>query len=61
MDVIVKMKDGTKREFKDYGRSGGSYSQTVKYEGVFVIVVDCYGEQTAFPSMDVLEVKTSRS
>ena len=61
MDVIVTMKDGTKREFKDYGRSGGSYSQQIRYETAFLVIVDAYGEQTAIPVADIKEARTSRT
>lgn len=54
--VTVKLKDGTKREFNDT-RGGGSYNNYVKYEGVFAVVVDVWGNQTSFPAVDVQEIK----
>lgn len=56
-DVSVKFKDGTTREFKEVGRSGGSYCLSVRYEGAFVVIIDEWGNRTAFPAADVLEVK----
>lgn len=58
-NVIVKMKDGTIRKFPHQGRSGGSYTKTVKYEGAFVIITDEYYVSTAIPSADISEVVES--
>lgn len=58
MNVTIKMKDGTVREFKERGRAGGSWTQSLKYEGGFAIVVDEWGDQTAIPSADIDELKT---
>ena len=55
-NVIVKMKDGTVRKFPHQGRSGGSYTKTVKYDGAFVIITDEYYVSTAIPSADISEV-----
>jgi len=54
----IKFKDGTERRFEDRGAPGGSYNQRIKYEGVFVIVIDAYDNTYAFPSADVAEVQT---
>lgn len=51
------MKDGTVREFKECGRAGGSWTQSIKYEGAFAIVVDEWGNQTAIPASDIEEIK----
>jgi hypothetical protein len=32
MNIIVKMKNGTTKEFLHEGRAGGSYTKTTKYE-----------------------------
>lgn len=61
MHVTIKMKDGTVREFQERGRPGGSWTQTLKYEGGFAIVVDEWGDQTAIPSADIDEIKTRSS
>lgn len=61
MDITIKMKDGTVREFKERGRAGGSWSQSLKYEGGFAIVVDEWGDQTSIPSADIDEIKTKRN
>lgn len=55
-DVTVLFKNGERRELKDNGRPGGSYAQTVRYEGAFVIVTDAWGEETAFPASEINEV-----
>lgn len=55
-NVTIKFKDGKERKFIEHGRSGGSYTQTARYEGVFVLVVDEYGGVTAFPADIISEV-----
>ena len=55
-DVTIKFKDGSERRFEDRGAPGGSYSQSVRYEGAFVVVKDAHGKETAFPAADVVEV-----
>ena len=55
-DITIKFKDGDTREFHESPRPGGSWTNRVKYEGSFVIIVDEYGSETAFPSQDVKEV-----
>lgn len=52
--VIVHLRDGSKREFPHQGRPGGSYTNSVRYEGQFAIVRDPWDNDTAFP-MDVVE------
>lgn len=54
--ITVKLKTGAVRQFPHEVRTGGSYSETVSYEGAFVIVKDVWGKQTAFPASDVEEV-----
>ncbi len=56
-NITVKMKDGMVREFKHEGRSGGSYTKTVSYEGAFVIIEDEYHRKTAIPAADIAEVR----
>ena len=55
-DVRITMKDGTVQNMPDNGAPGGSYSQTVRYEGAFVIITDARDNQTAIPAHDVAEV-----
>ena len=55
-EVTIKLKNGNTRKFPRQGRSGGSWSNNVRYEGAFVIVRDEYGKETAFPALDVEEV-----
>ena len=59
MDITIKMKDGTVRDFKERGRAGGSWTQNLKYDGCFAIVVDEWGNQTAIPAADISEIKTN--
>lgn len=55
--IVLKFVDGTERRFDHKGRSGGSYTIGVKYEGAFVIVTDEWGASSAFPSERVAEVQ----
>lgn len=58
--ITIFMKDGSKKEFPYMGRAGGSYTNTVRYEGGFAIVKDEYNNETAVPSQDIAEVKVDR-
>lgn len=58
--IYVKMKDGTTREFEHEGRSGGSYTKSVRYEGVFAIIKDEWGSETAIPAADISEIKVNK-
>lgn len=54
--IEITLKSGKVVAFKEVGRPGGSYSNSVRYEGSFVIVRDEWGEETAFPASDVEKV-----
>ena len=56
-NITIVMRDGTKKEHKHTGRAGGSYSKSVRYELGFVVVTDEYGNETAYPTEDIAEVK----
>lgn len=56
MNITIRLKDGTVREFKHEGRAGGSYTKHLSYEPGFVIVTDEWDKQTAFPTADVAEI-----
>lgn len=55
--VRITMKDGTINDHKHRGRAGGSYTKSVRYEGAFVVVVDEYRAETAYPASDVAKVE----
>lgn len=61
--ITVHKRDGTKVEFKEKGRAGGSYTIRVEYKEGFAIVVDEYENKTAFPEsvVDHIEVRAGRS
>jgi hypothetical protein len=59
--ILIHMRDGSQREFKDTPRSGGSYEKKVSYEGNFVIVTDEWYKQTVFPMDLVREVEITPS
>ncbi len=56
MTVEIIFKNGTKRQWEEESRPGGSYTNSVEYKGTFVIVKDVWGKTSAFPSEDVQEV-----
>jgi hypothetical protein len=58
-EVFITMKDGTKREFRYQGRCGGSYTNSVKYEGAFAIIKDEWDTETALPAEDIAEIKVT--
>lgn len=55
-NITITMRDGSKKEHKHTGRPGGSYSKSLRYEIGFVVVIDEYGNETAYPSQDVERV-----
>jgi len=54
--IKIKFRDGSVRDFPHKGRTGGSYTKKVLYEGRFVIVEDEWGNRTSFPESLVQEV-----
>lgn len=56
--IVVKMKDGSKREFPHKGRAGGSYTKHLKLEGAFAVITDEYGNQTCIPAADIDQIDT---
>ena len=60
-DVRVEMLNGEVHEFKDRGRSGGSYTVTIRQEGGFVIITDEWYHETAFPANTIKSVHTTQS
>jgi len=58
-NITIKLRDGTMREFKEAGRPGGSYANSVSYEIGFVVVTDEWGARTAIPSGDIAEVNVA--
>ena len=59
MELIkIIMKNGKVHEFKERGRAGGSYTISIAYEDSFAIVIDEYGNTTAFPSVDIEKIET---
>jgi len=53
--ITVTFKDGTEKTFKD-DRRGGSYVNSVKYEGMFAIVQDVWGNKYCYPATDIREI-----
>lgn len=51
------MTDGSKRDFPETSRAGGSWCTTIRYEDCFVIIADANGNETAIPSHNIDEIK----
>lgn len=62
-NIKITMKNGKVFDFIDKGRSGGSWSTKIRYEGAFAIVTDEWEAQTAIPAEDIakIEVEAPRS
>ena len=58
LNITIMLKDGTEKKFRHVGRSGGSYTISIRYEGSFAIVTDEWGNTTAYPAQDIQEIKT---
>lgn len=56
--IRITFRDGTVQEFPEQHRPGGSYSNSVRYAGEFVIFEDVWSATTAWPKDLVAEVKT---
>lgn len=54
-DIIVKMKDGTVRQFLHEGYKGKT--KDVRTEGVFLVITDEFQKRTMIPAADILEVE----
>jgi hypothetical protein len=55
-DIKIEMKDGTIREFKHEGRSGGSYTKHIKYEPGFIVIIDEWDHRISIPTADIKEI-----
>ncbi len=58
MTITVILKDGTTEVFPHETRPGGSYANSIRYEGGFAIVTNVWGKQTAFPVTDIAKITT---
>lgn len=57
MDRIeVHLKSGQVIDYRERGRPGGSYTIRAKYEGAFLVIVDEWGKEEAFPAADIEKV-----
>lgn len=56
--ITVFMKDGTRREFVERGRPGGSHTLRLKYEPGFAVIIDEYYNTVSIPVDDIKEIKT---
>lgn len=60
MRIIIEMKDGTKKEFPDERRPGGSYRNQIRNEPNFIVVTDVWGKETWIPTDQVASIKAER-
>jgi len=57
-DFKVKFKDSRPDAvFPEESRPGGSYTNSMRYDGAFAIHRDVWGNETAWPAADILEIK----
>ena len=54
--IKVTMKNGDKEEFRPQGRPGGSWTNSIRYEGGFAIITDEWGKETALPSGNIKSI-----
>ncbi len=59
-NIKVIFRDGTEREFKHMERPGGSWTNTIRYEGSFAVIKDAYEQETAFPVDIIKEIEVSK-
>lgn len=55
-EITIEMNDGEKKVFKPQGRAGGSFSIDVQYRGDWVVIIDEWYNETAFPASSVKQV-----
>ena len=48
-DITVVYRDGSREVFEELYRAGGSYHNSVRYEGGVAIIRDSYGNETGIP------------
>ncbi len=59
MNIVVRMKNGAKKEFLHTGRVGGSWTKSIRHEGMFTIISDEWGTEVHIPSSDIEEIRTT--
>ncbi len=55
--IVIRMKDGTVRNFPHEGRAGGSYTKRLTYEGAFAVIKDEWDKRTVIPAADIAEIQ----
>lgn len=55
-DIIVEYTDGTKENFPETSRAGGSWCTSIKYTNGFAIIRDAYDKETAIPCERIKKV-----
>lgn len=59
--ITIEFRDGTIKHIPEQSRPGGSWTNSVRYEGDFVIVKDVWDATTAYPVDLVAKVTTNES
>jgi hypothetical protein len=59
--ITIEFRDGTIKHIPEQSRPGGSWTNSVRYEGNFVIVKDVWDAVTAYPVDLVAKVTTNES
>lgn len=60
-NIKILLMNGTVKDFRHVGRSGGSYTKSIRYEGVFAIVTDEWGNSTAIPASEIEEIQVTNA
>lgn len=56
LNITLKMRDGSTREFTHQPRAGGSWNLSLRYEPGFVVVADEWDKETAVPTDLIAEI-----
>ena len=56
-NIVVRMKSGEVRRFMHEGRSGGSYTKSLTFEGAFAIITDEWYRRTCIPAEDIADIE----
>jgi len=58
MNITVFMKDGDVKKFLHTGRAGGSWTKSLRHEGMFTIITDEWGREIHIPAADISSIET---
>jgi hypothetical protein len=58
--ISVTYTDGSKEEFPHKERPGGSWTNSIRYEGGFAIIKDSWGNEVAIPQSSIMRIKVTK-